>query len=103
MESLILRQCKSTYPDYDIIQTIRETTPHNITINYQHVKGHQDTNKHTKLSFLETLNVYVEQRASEMCKIAQHNSKQPCEQNHLTSQRGHWQIWIRSFKTVKKI
>ena len=96
-------QCKSTYPDYDIIEAIRETTPLHTTIAYQHVKGHQDTNKHTKLSFLETLNVFVDQRASEMCKITQQASVQTCEQKHRTSQRVHWQLWIRNFKIIKNI
>ena len=53
----------STFPDYDIIQAIRDTQPKQNTIKFEHVKGHQDTATN-KLTFLETLNVFVDRQAS---------------------------------------
>ena len=94
-------RARSTYPDYDLIQSIRTTIPANLIIQHTHVKGHQD-GKHRTLTFLEILNVFVDKCATNTCKEAiRLYKKQPGL--HIASPHVHWHLQLNGFKIVKNI
>ena len=95
-------QAKSTFPDYDLIQSIRCSLPKNWIILHEHVKGHQD-NTTTKLTFLETLNVFVDQLANTACKEAQQQSPLQNSGLHIVSSHICWQVKLNGLKIVKNL
>ena len=95
-------QAKSTFPDYDLIQSIRVSLPKNWIILHEHVKGHQDS-KNNKLTFLETLNVFVDQLANSTCKEAQQQLPVQKSGLHIVSPEICWQVKLNGFKIVKNL